>query len=58
MQKLLPFEHFKHAIDLQPMEIENKNKNSLSARTPNEDITSAVNSAEPHAEYSTLPEKI
>ena len=52
MQMLLPpqrFEHaVEHAVNLEPIEVEN---------SP-EDITSAVDPAEPHEDYSTLPDKI
>ena len=51
MQTLLPLEQFKHAVNLQPIEVENKN--SLGTRTSNEDITSAIDPAEPYAD----PEK-
>lgn len=58
MQILLPPECFKHAVDLQPIEI----KNLLSSETFNKNITSAVDPAElhakPHAEFSTLLNKI
>ena len=48
MQMLLPSKHFEHMVNLQPIEIENKN--SLSARTPNEDIINVVDLTKPHAE--------
>ena len=51
MQTLLPPERFKHVVNLQPIEVENEN-------SPNEDITSAADPAEPHEDCSTLPEKI
>ena len=56
MQTLLPLERFEHMVNLQPIKV--KNKNSLSAETPNRDITSAIDPAEPHAELSTLPDKV
>ena len=42
MQTLLPPKRFEYAVNLQPVEVENKNKNSLNARILNENITSAV----------------
>ena len=72
MQTLLPSERFEYVVNLQPMEI--KNKNLPSAGVFNEDITSAVDPTEPHAkpqspttsavhrpgvsEFSTLPEVV
>lgn len=51
-------------VDLQPIEL--KSENLLSAKKPNEDITSAVDPTEFHAEpyakpqtkFSTFPEKV
>ena len=51
MQTLLPLEHFEHAVNLEPIEVENRN-------SPNGDTTSAVDSAEPHGDYSTLSEEV
>ena len=52
---LLPSKHFEHVIKLQS--IEDKNKNSLSAKTPNKDIISAVDPtklyAEPHGKFQS-----
>ena len=48
---LLSSEPFKHVVNLQPIEIKNKNKNSFSAGTSNKNTTSAVDSTEPHAEF-------
>ena len=51
MQMLLPPERFEHVVNLQPIEVENEN-------SPNEDITSAVDPAEPNENHSTLPEEV
>ena len=51
MQTLLPRERFEHVVNLEPIEVENGN-------SPNEDIASAADPAEPHIDHSTLPEKI
>ena len=60
MQTWLPPKCFEHAVNLQPMEVEHKN--SLNAKTPNEDIISAVDLAEPHvmphAESSAFSNKV
>ena len=48
MQTLLPRERFEHVVNLEPIEVGN---------SPNEDITSAVDPAEPQ-KPSTLPEEI
>ena len=49
MQTLLPPQRFEHVVNLEPIEVEN---------SPNEDITSAADLAEPHEDPSTLPEEI
>ena len=49
MQTLLPAERFEHAVNLKPIEVE--------IDSPNEDITSSADPAEPQ-ELSTLPEEI
>lgn len=49
MQTLLPLKHFKYAVDLQPIEV--KNRNLLSVGIFNEHITSA-------ADFSKLYEKL
>lgn len=58
MQMLLLPECFEHTVNLQSMEI----RNLLNSRTPNEDITSAIDSAELHvklhAKLSTFSEKV
>ena len=46
MQTLLPLERFEHVVNLQLIEI--KNKNLPSTKAPNEDITSAVDPTKPH----------
>ena len=51
MQTLLPRKRFKHVVNLELIEVKNKN-------SPNEDNTSAADPAEPHRDYSTLPEEI
>ena len=51
MQTLLPPERFEHVVNLQPIEVKNKNSS-------NENINSAVDPAEPHEDHSTLPEKV
>ena len=52
MQMLLPPERFEHMVNLQLIEIKNKNLPSTGA--PNEDITSAVDPTKPHAELQLL----
>ena len=49
MQIFLPPKRFEHVVNLEPIEVDN---------SPNEDITSAANSAKPHEDCSTLLEKI
>ena len=49
MQTLLPAERFKHAVNLEPIEVE--------IDSPKEDITSAADPTEPQ-KFSTLPEEI
>ena len=60
MQTLLPPEHFKHVVNLQPIEF--KNKNSLSVKTSNKDTISGVDltkpHVEPHREFSTFPNEV
>ena len=51
MQTLLPPERFEHVVNLQPIEVKDKN-------SPNDDTTSAIDPAEPHGRHSTLPEEI
>lgn len=53
MQMLLPPEHFKYAVSLQPID-----RNLPNTGTLNKDITSAIDSAEPQAEFSTLLDKV
>ena len=48
MQTLLSLERF---VNLEPIEVKNRN-------SPNEDIASAADPAEPHEDLSTLPEEI
>ena len=49
MQTLLPPERFENVVNLESIEVEN---------SPNEDITSAADPAEPHGDHLTLPEEI
>ena len=51
MQTLLPRGRFEHMVNLEPIKVGNGN-------SPNKDIISAADPAEPHGDHSTLPEEV